>query len=500
MLVLKVNRIVTDETKKSRFSVLKSRVSEFSKNKIKAAATKVCPIGGEKHGPEETYCTEHKTKLQSRGYGYFKHFANIALSIIPVVIIVSLFSQSLFEQQIPIYVIILLVFGTLLLYFSIRKHGLIFGVATMVIVLIIYLLAITIISGNLQPVYAVVDPFVPPAYRDPYKVFIRNGVATIKCVASADVQKCYASVSSGGSNTPKVNKPIESYKYIDVKFGIKTGDPNTEYKIIKPATADHVFVTQISIFNYADHDMSDITVSGYLLNESGSRTTMKPERCLLSTEHCQVGPGKPTLEVTLRSSKPVDFQANTLVYFVAEVSYPITSQGSNEFEIVKSYSDLGALGDLSKNLAPGLGPLDTVVYFSTPYYVVGSSADNPDAANITVFSDILNGKEKNYGETGYGKIASIKVTHMSDVQIPSSAITCITPDLDSFNENELHEVPGLKVTTISGYTCNFIVPNVDIPTTSKGVKFFTSINYNYTDVKKTSMTVCPSDTSKPCNQ
>jgi len=423
-----------------------------------------------------------------------------------------IFWPLLVAQQITIYAAILLIVGTLGMYAVISKHGLLVGIVVTGIVFLIYLILIGLIdicaTGNVQPLYNIILGLTPAAIKngEGWKESALSNLQTANCYCSSMLSnptgltstKCTGGTNTNG-NTPKTNKALADYKFIDVKFGIKTGDTTTEYRILNPIRNEHVFVAQVSVANYDDHDVSDITISGYLLNESGDRIPMTTERCLTADEHCQVGPGKPSLQVTLRSSKPVDFQANTIVYFVAEVSYPMISQGSNEFKVVRSYGDLGALGDLSKNLAPGLGPLDTVVYFSTPYYVVGSSKDNPDAASITIFSDIINGKMKNYGETGYGKIATIKVNHLSDIQIPSSAVTCVTPDGDKFGEGEVFEVGGGKVTNIQEYSCSFTVPDASIQSATQGIKFLTTISYNYTDVKKSdAFTVCPSDPSRAC--
>jgi hypothetical protein len=306
-----------------------------------------------------------------------------------------------------------------------------------------------------------------------------------------------ATCNSG--NIQKTNKPIEDYKFIDVKFG----EEATEYKLINQVRVGQIFPAQITIESYAEHDVNNIVVSGELKNETGDTIKMSVLNCATPDENCQVGPNKPPLVITLKSSKPIDFIANSFVYLNIYVSYPFTASGSNDFPIVMYSSAIKGLDtSQAKTLTPGLGPLDTIVHFSTSYYVIGTAKVNPEAANITVYSDIVNGKKKNYGENGYGKIATIEVSYLSDIQIPSSSITCVTPDGDSFNEGEVHEVGGLKVTDTQGYTCNFLVPdNIVLNAPSKSVKFITTISYNYTDIKKTDgLPVCPSDQSKPCIQ
>jgi DNA-directed RNA polymerase subunit RPC12/RpoP len=443
---------------------------------------------------EPTSSQKSEKEPESQLSQYIELALHLALSFIPVILALQIFVPLFIQQGVPIYIYVIFVVGGLLTYIGIRRHGIIFGIIIAIVAAIFYLFLLAVVTGNVEVVYAVVSPFVPTQYQDSLKTNLQTGFQTLKCSFNPlNFQNCISSSSGGGGgNPPKICKPIDQYKFLNIQWG-----EAPDYVLINPVRADHIFVAEITIMPNNDYTTSGITISGELKNTTGSTIKMKTDACLTTAENCQVGPGLPPLSITLRSADKVNFLTNDLAYLYVYVSYPVTASGSSTFYIGKSRTAIQS--ELANNLGPslGTGPLDSHITFSTNYYITGSSKYNPDAANIEVYANVINGKKNCYGEEGFGRMAQIKISHTSDVQ--GITASCKTPEQDSFNEGESRDIPGTPVTNIQTYTCTFIAPDDIGNTGATSVKFTSDISYNYTEVKMTQgMSVCPSDTSISC--
>jgi hypothetical protein len=463
-----------------------------------SAQTKVCPIDGKPGRPGDNFCMDHGLKLVPRSERYIKLFANIALPFVPPLLLVAMFWPLISAADVYIYAVIMLVIGTILMFYVIGKHGILFGLVITAIIVGVYIFVISliniIVTGDVGIIYAVIAPFVPASYRDTLNTGLQTGVQTLKCAFNPlNFQNCIASSSSGGGgNVAKICKPIDQYKFLNIQFG-----EAPDYVLINPVRVDHIFVAEITIMPNNAYTTSGITISGELKNTTGSVIKMKTDTCLTTAENCQVGPGLPPLSITLRSADKINFLANDLAFLYVYVSYPVTASGSNTFYIGKSRTAVQL--ELANNPGPslGIGPLDSHITFSTNYYLTGSSKYNPDAANIEVYANVVNGKKNCYGEEGYGRVAQIKISHSSDIQ--GITASCKTPEGDSFNEGQSQDVPGTQVTNIQTYPCTFTAPDDIGDLSATSMKFIAAISYNYREVKMTQgMTVCPSDTSIPC--
>jgi hypothetical protein len=469
--------------------------------------TKICPIDGKPGKAGANYCQIHGVKLVSsseaksssaRLMAYEKIIFNFILPAIPPLIVDLFIWPLLTTQGIPIYGLIIFVVGYILLYFSIRTHGHLFGIAIVGIAIFGYMIIIALVNvittGDYGIIYAAADLVVPISYRDTANTGIQTGIQTLKCAFNPlNYQNCISSSSNGGNgNVPKICKTIDQYKFLNIQFG-----EAPDYVLINPVRVDHIFVAEITIMPNNAYTTSGITISGELKNTTGSVIKMKTDTCLTTAENCQVGPGLPPLSITLRSADKINFLANDLAFLYVYVSYPVTASGSNTFYIGKSRTAVQL--ELANNPGPslGIGPLDSHITFSTNYYLTGSSKYNPDAANIEVYANVVNGKKNCYGEEGYGRVAQIKISHSSDIQ--GITASCKTPEGDSFNEGQSQDVPGTQVTNIQTYPCTFTAPDDIGDLSATSMKFIAAISYNYREVKMTQgMTVCPSDTSIPC--
>lgn len=368
----------------------------------------------------------------------------------------------------------------LVLLWIFLKNGFVSGVISLVIfVAISYFFVIPIVTGDTGPIDRTLAYFgIPPDVINSITGPIKNIPLYMSCAFSGSLQAC-ATAYGGGGGTPKISKSLDNYKFINVEFVYdETGN-----NFVNPVTNGKIFSPQIKISANGQHTTTDIVVDGDLTNETGGTIKMNAENCKTADEHCEVGPGRPLI-VTFKSSKPVDFVTNTLVFLNARVSYPYASSGSNDFYVVQSQQDVNGLPDTTqtKALSPGLGPLDIRVSFSKSYYIVGSSQIDPDLANIEVYSDIMNGKQINYGENGYGKIAQIKISHLSDITGVNGI--CSSPEGDQFNEDQVFDIGGTKVTNIQRFNCTYTIPDTNLEKSFDSIKFVTDLSYNYTEVEK----------------
>ncbi len=485
---------------------------EDKKSLSNKAVGKVCPLDGKPGREGDNFCMDHGLKLVPRSERYIKLFANFALPFVPPLLLVALFWPLISAADIYIYAIIIMIVGTIGMFYVIGKHGLLAGLVITAIIVGGYILIISlinvIITGNIGIIYDFTAPFLPASLRDPWKTTLDSATTnlqpytnSLKCALAGNFnfQNCATSNPGGGNNIPKICKPIEQYKFINIQFG-----EAPDYVLTNIVRVNNIYSAAITITPNGDRTISGITLSpnSELKDSNGNTVKMQADRCITPEENCQVGPSLPPLLVTLRTVGKVNFQVNDLAFLYVYVSYPFEQSGSNTFYIGNNRVDIQS--ELTKSQGPslGIGPLDSHVTFSTNYYLTGSSINNPNAAKIEVDANVVNGKKNCYGEEGYGMLSQIKISHMSDIQ--GIAVSCKTPEGDSFSEDQARTVTGKKVTNIQTYPCTFTAPDSIGNIGASSIVFTSAISYTYTEVQLYShngasgMTVCPSDTSISC--
>ncbi len=207
----------------------------------------------------------------------------------------------------------------------------------------------------------------------------------------------------GGEQPPVV---VGEKRIFDIMLGYE------EDKKLPTPVGGLPYILPIWIKNRQDEPI-EASFSGYLVYdkdvEIGDRREKIEEKLLLNSEYCTEGnPCTITEEQsdTFSSVEPLDCATKKYKKLVAEVNYPYSSYGKNEFKIADSRKTMDIATAEGSTPTRGPGPVSIGVYFEPDYYILDQRTRQEVRMSIVVDEEL--------GAENYAKITGIKIEREGD--------------------------------------------------------------------------------------
>jgi hypothetical protein len=242
--------------------------------------------------------------------------------------------------------------------------------------------------------------------------------------------------------------------------------------------------------------IDDVIVSGVMTDqpltayEITKAIILLPSSCS-EQDSCRILPENEPQTITLDSEIKVsceqytkesqraecNYLANKFVNIGIRATYPVFSQGTNNFFVLETEGDLPKKKkcDIEKSEVDvdkpciGSGPVDVTVWFSKKSFTAGLDKNN----KIRMYISLLN------KGGGYAKIKSLEIKRVKDVSEIALA-KCTAPWGDEFNEDEtVTDFGGMSLTKEIIFVCDLLVPLDFTPRGFAELQMAAQVDYNY---------------------
>jgi hypothetical protein len=343
---------------------------------------------------------------------------------------------------------------------------------------------------NLAIMFALVDVVLAGLCAFPYVLsFTPGGKLIAECLPDAktweDVTACF-SIQEKKEPTAPSGEKMGGTKFLDVSWVNLHSPVEGELFTVKLSagakTQDEGTIGDV----YAEGVITDQPLTGY---EIPRAIKLIPSSCT-QDDLCTILPTNKPKEITLDSERKIEckndesekdkecnYVVNKFVNIEAKVTYPVSSQSTNDLYIVKTEDDLpknkecvlGKSTDIDKPCI-GPGPVDVTVWFSKESFIAGKQNNK-----VRMYINFLN------KGGGYAKMKSLQIARLKDIPEIEYA-TCVTPWGDTFTEGEtLNDFKGISLTKEFTFYCDYVIPIDFVPEKLASMKVAAQVEYDYVE-------------------
>jgi len=341
---------------------------------------------------------------------------------------------------------------------------------------------------NLAITFALIDVVLGIFWAAPYVLsFTPGGELIAECLPDAktweDVTACF-SIQEKKEPTAPSGEKIGGTKFLDVSW----------INLHSPIEGE-LFTIKLSVGAKSQEEgtIGDVYAEGLITDQPLTGNTIPkaikliPSSCT-QDDKCTILPTNKAKEITLDSERKVEceigekecnYVANKFVNIGAKVTYPVSSQSTNDLYIVKTEDDLpknkgdcissDKTTDINKPCI-GSGPVDVTVWFSKESFIAGKQNNK-----IRMYINFLN------KGGGYAKMKSLEIVRLKDIPEIEYA-TCVAPWGDTFTEGEtLNDFKGISLTKEFTFYCDYVIPVDFVPEKLASMKVAAQVEYNYVE-------------------